>query len=394
MLYGGLLALRDVAYRFGVLSEHRVSAVVFSVGNLSVGGSGKTPFVALLAQQASGLGLPAAILTRGHGRGQRSEAIVPLRVERATDGSKRRPLDPWVGGDEPVWLAEKLPGTPVYVGADRLKSARQALRESERRVLILDDGFQHRRLARDCNIVLIDAFRGFGQGRGLNSKLNSRLGSGLGSRLSEGRLLPMGPLREKPSALHRADVIFITKADRSAFCAWQRELRALGVRVPIGWARQVPLTLRRLDGGGEGMWEERPASQLAVSQLRGTTVHALSGIAQPEHLRATLVAWGARVGEMLCFPDHEPYRATATLRRVEAFVAKHGTAEAPRCLTTEKDAVKLRSLLRHGERVWVLRTGLQLEGEAARFLLAAWLRLGYRKGPPLDPRDSLESKGR
>lgn len=333
--YGMAMSARAMAYRRGWLPIHRSPVPVISIGNLTVGGSGKTPFADYLLREALRAGLRPACLSRGYGRAGRSQVA---RV-KAAEGV---PPDPAALGDEPCLLALRNSQVPIYVGADRRQSARLARILDQAQVLILDDGFQHLRLARDLNILLVDAQRGLGNGR----------------------LLPAGPLREPAYALARADVIVITKANLGDAGSLERLLRQKhGATQPVFRCDYTPGRLRRLDGG----------ATLPIASLRGAEVSLICGIAQPEGFRRTVAQAGAEVGELLAFPDHFPYPDQA-IRAIEARI-QGAAQDTPEWITTEKDAVKLAQCLPSPARLWVLEMEVIPAPDAQAFFFDSLRRL-------------------
>jgi len=242
LLYGGIAALRAWAYRHGVFATHAASAPVISVGNLTAGGTGKTPFTIRLVQHLLQAGRRPAILTRGYG------AADPDRA------------------DEVQLLRRLLPDVPVYAGADRVMLAQRACGDGAN-VLILDDGFQHQRLRRNLDIVLIDATCPWGGGLPL----------------------PAGLLREFRSAIRRAHVVALTHTppdpDTPMIAALSAELKRLHPSAPLLFTRHVPTRLATLSG------EVRP-----LAALHGQPVVALSAIGRPAAFTATLGELGADVG--------------------------------------------------------------------------------------------------
>ena len=209
--YRGLLGTREWLYARGVLRCRALGVPVVSVGNLTVGGTGKTPAVELAVRTLLELGRRPAVLSRGYGRRGGGIQVV-------ADGTSIR-LDADEGGDEPFLLARRLPGVPVVVGAHRYAAGRQAVERFGARAIVLDDGFQHRTLAKDLEIVMARARAPWGNGR----------------------LLPGGPLREPLGALGRAQLIVVTGArapDDVAEVAAAARVHAPGV--PILAARHVP----------------------------------------------------------------------------------------------------------------------------------------------------------
>jgi len=323
-VYAAVAWLHRFVYRVGLRRPTRLGCRVVSIGNLLVGGSGKTPTAAWLAAELRRRGHKVALASRGHGRRDRE----PVRV--VSDGRFLHATTEQAG-DEPLLLAAHAPGVPVLVGRDRGRVGLRAISGFGAEVLLLDDGFQHHRLARDVEIVLFD-------------------GAGLGS----GRVLPRGPLREPLGALRFADAIGVIDGPLPA--EDEERLRRLAPGALRFAARRRPAWLRPL-GGGE------PASP---SGLAGLEVGLLAGIARPEGLRRSLEALGARVVAERVFPDHHRYRPADV-----ADLARHAAV----WVTTEKDALKLPVAWAPGARVLVL--GIELEVEAPdRFL--EWLEARLR----------------
>jgi tetraacyldisaccharide 4'-kinase len=348
-LYAGAVQVRAQLYARGWLPRVEASAPVISIGNLTVGGSGKTPVVEMVVRMARARGLRPAVLTRGYGR----RGGAGLARVCARDPA---PLDPALLGDEPAMLALANPDVPIYVGTDRVAAARLAAVLDRPTLFVLDDGFQHLRLRRRCDVLLLDAERGLGNGR----------------------LLPWGPLREPAAALHRADAILLTKANLGDAERVAAAVRALGYAGPLFRCAFEPAGLRRLDGGCD----------LPLAALRGRRVSLLSGIAQPGGFATAVRALGAEVAERIAFPDHHPYRDLAPL---EGRLAGADPG-APDWLTTEKDAVKLRGRLRAADRLWVLRMEVRPEPAAEGFFFDLLARLAVESGQPVlaaaPPRDS------
>ena len=279
---------------------HRAGVPVICVGNLTVGGTGKTPCVEYVARLLRKHDLQVAILSRGYGAeaGRNDEAMV---------------------------LEENLPDVPHYQGADRVPLARTAIEESEAEVLVLDDGFQHRRLARELDIVLIDATDPWGAGY----------------------LLPRGGLREPQSSLRRAGFVVLTRCDAvppAGVEHLEEEVRGTAPGKPLARTIHGPMDL--VNGS-----DQKPAEL-----LRGQTVGAFCGIGNPEAFRHTLAGLGADVRAFREFPDHHPYR------REDVDDLKRWAGELPAgtpIVTTQKDWVKLRVAELAGHPLWALRIGLQ-----------------------------------
>jgi tetraacyldisaccharide 4'-kinase len=323
-LYGAVAWLHRLVYRIGLRRPARLGCRVVSIGNLLVGGSGKTPTAAWLAAELRRRGHKVALASRGHGRRDRE----PVRV--VSDGRFVHATSEQAG-DEPLLLAAHAPGVPVLVGRDRALVGLRAISGFGAEVLLLDDGFQHHRLARDLEIVLFD-------------------GAGLGN----GRVLPRGPLREPRGALRFADAIGVVDGPLPA--EDEALLRRLAPGALRFAGRRRPVWLRPLGGG----------TSTPPESLAGTEVGLLAGIARPEGLRRTLEGLGARVVVERVFPDHHRYRAADV-----ADLVRHGVV----WITTEKDALKLPASWTAGARVLVL--GIELEVEAPERLLD-WLEARLR----------------
>jgi tetraacyldisaccharide 4'-kinase len=295
-LYGRALQFRARLYRSGALASARAASPVISVGNLTFGGTGKTPFVELLARRLRFEGWTPAIVSRGYGR--RSKGVVVV-----SEGGG--PLvGPDEGGDEPVAMARRAPGVPVIVGERRADAARAALGQGAD-LIILDDGFQHLALARDVNLLLLDAADPFGGGE----------------------LPPRGRLREPLSALARADAVVFTRIDRGEPPREALEqLQRWNPRAPVFTARIRPA----------GLFDER-GSAIAETQLTSRRFVAVSGIANPRSFRASLAELDLSGEELLEFPDHHRY-GRRDLERIRRAADRTGSAWIA---TTEKDAVKL-----------------------------------------------------
>jgi tetraacyldisaccharide 4'-kinase len=282
-------------------------------------------------------GRRVAIVSRGYGR--RPEAPVELVSD---GGAPRLPAER--AGDEPLLLARRLPGVAVVVGADRLLAGQWTVAHLRPDVVLLDDGFQQRRLLKDVEIVCLDARVPWGPGG----------------------LFPRGTLREPPSALARADLLIATRADaRRNLAGLLEEIRHYAGPAPCLTADYAVEGLEDLGSGAL-----HPASELA-----GRGVLAFAGIAAPERLVETLTAQGAIVRDVVAFPDHHTY----DLRDLEAVARRARAVGASLLVTTEKDAVRLRPPGTPGT------TGPQgtpgLAGEALLPMWALRVRLEPLRGP-------------
>ncbi|MGE0103735.1 MAG: tetraacyldisaccharide 4'-kinase [Blastocatellales bacterium] len=284
-------------YRSGILPARRLDRPVISVGNLTVGGTGKTPCVAFIAGQFRDRGHKVAILSRGYRR-EGSGILEVSNEERVLAG-------PIEAGDEPYLLARSCPGVRVIVGPDRYSAAMWISRRAEVDVFILDDGFQHLKLARDLDLVLIDAT----------------------DPLESSRMVPFGRLREPLSGLARADAVIVTRSDRPFDrAALQREVaRYARQGTPLLFASHEMSGFVRLDG--------QDASTPAVSG----PVAAVSGIARPDLFIQDLETRGCRVVLRRDYPDHHRHAPDEFRSLVDQAVA----AGARAVVITEKDAANL-----------------------------------------------------
>jgi len=238
-------------------------------------------------------------------------------------------LSPEEAGDEPVLIAAATPGIPVVTGPDRFVSGKLAIEKFGADVLVLDDAFQHRRLYRDVNIVLLDEDRPFGNGC----------------------LLPAGPLREPPTALNRADIIVktgISKLEK------ERTKPAVPDSTPVFRARYHPVEI--IHGKSNQI--------LPLNALQGKKVFAFTGIAAPDKFRTTLEELGAKIIKFLAFPDHYFYKRDD----VQAIAGEAKTLNAEMLITTEKDGVKLFKFQDFYQKIVILRVGLQMDLNERTFL--------------------------
>jgi len=296
--YRLVVAARKAAYDRGLMRSRRLPRPAVSVGNLVAGGVGKTPFVQFLAASLQGRGMRVAIVSRGYGGRARRK---PLLV---SDG-KRLLLTAEQGGDEPVMLAAALPGAVVAADPARRRAARMAADRFDIDVFILDDAFQHRRAAREADLLLLDAERPFGNGR----------------------LLPAGHLREPSGNIARADLIVLTRCASPPPTDLVTTLRRINPRAPIFAAHHRAVRVREI-ASGEGR---------GVQSLAGKRVAAFSGVARPEDFEASLAGSGARIVSRRSFPDHHRY----TPEEIDGVFAEAERCGAEAVVTTAKDAVRL-----------------------------------------------------
>ncbi len=295
-LYGRAATLRADWYASGRLASRPLPRPSISVGNLTFGGTGKTPFVEFLARRLRFEGWRPAVLSRGYGRRSRGVVVV---------GAGQGPIvSAEEGGDEPVALARSMPGIVVVVGERRADAARRAA-DLGADLLILDDGFQHLAVRRDVNLLLLDARDPFGGGR----------------------VAPAGRLREPVGAVRRADAIVFTRVDRGAPAA---DARAVLARFAPG----APVFHARIRASG---LRDEHGAPIEADSIAPRRVIAVCGVANPAEFASTLSEAGVSPEERLEFRDHHRY-GERSLARIRAAAERSG---ASLLVTTEKDAVKL-----------------------------------------------------
>jgi len=278
-LYALGVRIRNTAYDRGWARRVRLGCQVVSVGNLTLGGTGKTTCVRYLAGRLARQGRRVAILSRGYGARVRPGSALICRDGRLF--CDERPLDiEQAAGlpDEPQWLAASLEQVPVVLGRRRELTGRVAIERFHPDVILLDDGFQYRRLARDCEIVLVSAKMPLGGWP----------------------LLPRGPMREPLASLRRADVVMLTKADESLgmVSALRERLHAVNRDAALVSTAHEPSDLRDPSG-----------CALGLGRLERTRVGLVSSIGDPEGFEHTVTSLGASVTMHLAYPDHHRYGA-------------------------------------------------------------------------------------
>ena len=323
-LWGDVMRLRRSFYEAGFRSREQPTCPVVSVGNLTLGGTGKTPAVAWLLSRLIEAGERPAVVSRGYGGAGRG-----VRVVSAGQGDV---LSSPPASDEAVLMARMFPSVPVVTGKDRPAAARRA-EEIGAGVIVADDGFQHLALRRCFDLVVLRGDRPFGNGR----------------------MFPAGPLREPLVAAQGAGAILITG---EAAPGIREKVAALAPKARIFEGRLAPSALVGLDGLAAGKLDD----------LRGAGVVAVSGIGNPDGFLRTLAGLGANILKNLAFPDHAVYGENE-VARITAAVKETGAELA---LATEKDAVKLVGLSGAGP-FRALRVEMEIEGggELERIILDA-----------------------
>jgi tetraacyldisaccharide 4'-kinase len=328
------LAVRERAYHWGLLRTGRLPCPVISIGNITLGGSGKTPMAELVVRCLRELGAAPAVVSRGYGRATRGVHVVADRA-----GVK---LEPRAAGDEPVLLAEQLPGVPVVVGESRLDAARVATERCGATAIVLDDGFQHRTLYKDLEIVVVNGRTPWGNNR----------------------LFPQGMLREPLSALRRGDLVVVTNPPDAA--AVERTIRT--IRQHNERAQVLTAVYEVTDAHEAGSARREDAGGLA-----GRHLLAFAGLGSPRGFAETLATAGVRVAGLVEYPDHYWF----TERDLGDLEAQARAIGAEGLITTEKDWVRLRERTPRSIPVWVLSVRLRLESGREALLRA----LGHTLAP-------------
>ena len=308
-LYSAITRARLALYRRGALPTHKINSPVISVGNITTGGTGKTPLVEWVARTAESFGRKPCVLTRGYGREDAGKRVIVSDGERVLADAKE-------GGDEPRLLAETLRGIAAVVSdADRVSAARWAAENLKSDLFILDDGFQHLRLARDLDLVAVDATNPWGGGR----------------------LLPAGRLREPLKGLKRADLLILTRAEQAADVdSLRKQAERLSGGRPVILSRTRTRAVRLLD---ETMMRGN-ALEVPSHPSPSRPVAAFCAVGNPSAFFAHLRADGFVLNHTRAFPDHYVYKQAD----VDALAAEAKRLGAGALVTTVKDAVKLRSL--------------------------------------------------
>jgi len=317
-LYLLIVKTRNFFYERGIFNSKRLPCSVISIGNIVAGGTGKTPAAIAIAEKLKGYGMRVAVISRGY-RGK-----VRKKCAFVSDGEKML-LSPEEAGDEAYLLARSLPKIPVVIGKDRFLAGFEAVKRWQVDVIILDDGFQHRELARDLDIVTVDASKSYGTNM----------------------LLPSGTLREPKSSLKRADLILLTRVDQTGDVERVRDqLKKYAPTTPIAESIHAPRSLRRIGS----------QSPTDLSFLANKDVLAVCGIAHPESFLKTLQSLNVKSVELMDFFDHNDY-TPADLELISQAALKTDLV-----VTTEKDEQKLLAL--SGIHIFVLSVSLEfLKGE-------------------------------
>lgn len=294
-IYQTIISFRESLYRYNIKTTYRLPKKVISIGNITMGGTGKTPATIALAQEAARRGYRPCIVTRGYKGAQKGMAFVskggvPL-------------LNSFEAGDEPALMAHKLSGVTIIKGKKRYEAGKIAGEDVD--LFILDDGFQHLSLYRDCDVLLIDSMDPFGK---------------------NARLFPEGRLREPLTSIKRAHIIVLTKSSGKDDLDLQRRIRQFNSTAPLYQSFHRPVYFVDKD------WRHYD-----LSTIQGKRVFAFAGIASPGSFRGILTSLGARIVRFKGFRDHYRYRFSDIIRLKKE-------SKGMQLITTEKDLIRLKEL--------------------------------------------------
>ena len=317
-MYWSVIFLRNFLYDVNVLPAKKVDAFVISVGNLSTGGTGKTPLVLSLIESLSSQGKIPAVLSRGYGRaGSEPKFYGPST-----------PISDWrESGDEPFLIKNRIGEVTLVIDSVRYRGATAAVDEGRSEIIILDDGFQHRGIHRNLDIVIVDT----------SEQLKNRL------------ILPIGRLREPLNSLRRADVVVVMgeETDAKSFRKYLRKDAVL-----CGGLKEA-----------DKMINIQTGEEIDFSRLKGTEITAFCGIGNPESFRDLLSSFQPKNVSFLLFPDHHAY-TTSDFDRIKS---QHATSNSEFLLTTEKDSIKLPSNFLDETDVYFLRIKFSLTWDKESF---------------------------
>ncbi len=295
-IYSLIIRLRNLLYDKQVLKIHHNKAFVISIGNITLGGTGKTPLVVWLCNYLHQQNLSCAVLTRGYKTHTKKHNTSNKTTSMITD--------------EPAVLSENCRQVEVIVDPDRVAGAVKAIKKFGAKALIMDDGFQHRRLARDLDIVTVDATQPFGYGK----------------------IFPAGLLREPLTSLRRADAVVITRCDQipePELGKIENKLRVINPNILLAQSIHAAVNIKSTDD-----------SETSIEQLKGSKIYAFCGIGNPNAFIYTIEALGAEIIGSKLYNDHYQY----TQSDLDDIYTQAGFAGADLILTTQKDWTKIKPL--------------------------------------------------
>ena len=355
VIYRFLVNMKLAGYKIGLLHREKLDCFVISLGNVTVGGTGKTPTAQRLARDIRDMGYRVVILNRGYRAKWHGDVGV------VSDGERLR-MDASEAGDEAFMLAKHLPNVPVLIGAERAVTGRYAMEHFGAEVAILDDGYQHWQLKRDIDILLVDAVNVFGNGH----------------------ILPRGTLREPISHISRADVCLMTKVDQAAEGS-REHIRNTVHRYNEDALIVESIHLPRCFIPMAEWYENISGEGLNISEVKGKHIMAVSAIGNPASFEQTLSDLGAIIVESLRYPDHHDY----TVKEMEDALRQAEAQGVEAIVITEKDAVKVPSEVVQSKwsiPVYVICVEVTFQNGAEEFRaelqerLRAWQDRGGKKG--------------
>lgn len=317
LIYRLIISLRNRLYDYNFFKEIRLPCPVISVGNITVGGTGKTPCVIWLARMLQEQGFKPAILSRGYGGTSKKPVNIVSNGRNILTSSLE-------AGDEPYLIARSLKNIPIITGPKRVLTGMAAIDELGANILICDDAFQHRQLFRDINLVLLDSEKPLGNGH----------------------ILPRGELREPASSLKRADAFLLTRAYEVNKSNLIIEKLTGGKNIPVFMSSHNPVNIVSGDYN----------RQLPLAELKGKKVCAFAGIARPESLKKAIEAAGAQIVSFQGLSDHHNYNSEELDNIYNNFLK----TKADFLITTEKDGMRLQEFPKYLKKIYMLRIELEI----------------------------------
>ncbi len=329
ILYGFAVTFRNFLYKKGILKSRILKNPVISVGNITLGGTGKTPFVMFLAQIFKEAGYQPVVLSRGY-KGKAESSILLV-----SDGQTVF-CQPEDCGDEPLLMARKLKGVPIVVGKDRYRAGRSIENQYAKIIYILDDGYQHLQLQRNLNILILDGTDPFGGQK----------------------MVPDGRLREPLKAIERADLIVVTRSHFPIdLDELEMNIRQKNKIVPVSYCYHDVVSI----------WDLRSGESFLPRDFIGRRVVAMAAIGNPGGFLRDLTHYQMRVVDRRLFPDHHDFHQS----ELDTALERLSKLRADAIITTEKDAVRLEKLTFHPGQIFALEIEVKAEnpGEYKTYLL-------------------------